>query len=305
MSDGHDRATGADVQTIAASTGAATGGTRPRTIPHDRLVDLLHNVRLTPVQRRIAHHILENPGAVIFLDAYELAAATNVSQASVTRFAQTLGFDGYPSLLAELRQLAVPHEESDASNILQDGVSQEIRNLQHLRDALGDDERITEIGRQLAASDPLVVLGLRASAPVAQYFAFFAAKIHPDLRLVTQPGTLAEDQLEQAVANGATWAVVFALPRCPRETLELVNRAKRLGMSVLAITDHGLNPVHQAADEALPVPVGSRMVFDSYAAPAVLASVLLETLANGAPRRTQERLLRFEEAAEQGTYFTD
>lgn len=303
MSDRADH--GADgATTITAREDATPNGPQGRTIPHDRLVDLLHNTRLTPVQRRIAHYILENPGQVIFLDAYELAAATNVSQASVTRFAQTLGFEGYPSLLSELRQLGVPYEEPEASNILQDGVSQEIRNLHHLRDTLGDEQHITELGRHLSASNPLVVLGLRASAPVAEYFAFFAAKIHPNVRQITQSGTTAGDQLEQAAASGASWALAFALPRCPREMLQLVNQAQRLRISVLAITDVGLNPVRQRANESLTVTVGSRMVFDSYAAPAVLASVLLEALADAAPQQTQERLLRFEETAAEDRYFT-
>ena len=52
-----------------------------------------------------------------------------------------------------------------------------------------------QVGRLLAASRPLPVLGLRAAAPLAAYFAYFAAKVHPDVRVLDDGGSLLADRL--------------------------------------------------------------------------------------------------------------
>ncbi|MGW5670125.1 MurR/RpiR family transcriptional regulator, partial [Micromonospora sp. NPDC003776] len=73
--------------------------------PADRLLDLFHGVRLTPTQRRIAHCLVQHAGAAAYLSAAEVAELAGVSQPSVTRFAMTLGHDGYPALRRRLREL--------------------------------------------------------------------------------------------------------------------------------------------------------------------------------------------------------
>ena len=56
------------------------------------LVD--NRVRLTPSQRRIMQYIVDNYEEAIFLTASQLAQNVGVSEATVVRLAQALGFDG-------------------------------------------------------------------------------------------------------------------------------------------------------------------------------------------------------------------
>ncbi len=115
-----------------------------------------------------------------------------VSQPSVTRFAVALGFDGYPALRKHLREVA-PSEQTAAPgsyNEYQQAVEAEIENLKHLAEVLADPRPVQRAGRLLAASRPLPVLGLRAAASQAYGFAYFAAKVHPDVRLLHEGGTM-------------------------------------------------------------------------------------------------------------------
>ncbi|SCL19707.1 MurR/RpiR family transcriptional regulator [Micromonospora inyonensis] len=73
--------------------------------PSDRLLDLFHGARLTPMQRRIAHCLVQHAGSVAYLSAAEVAELAGVSQPSVTRFAVALGHDGCPALRRRLREL--------------------------------------------------------------------------------------------------------------------------------------------------------------------------------------------------------
>ena len=264
----------------------------------DRLLDLFHGVRLTPTQRRIAHCLVRHAGAAAYLSAAEVAELAGVSQPSVTRFAMALGHDGYPALRRRLRELTVTGSaEPAAGNALQRAVHAERDNLDRLAAQLADAGRVAEVGKLLAASRPLPVLGLRAAAPLAAYFAYFAAKVHPDVRVLDDGGSMLVDRLDQAAAAGATALLAFVLPRYPRETLDALREARDAGLTVVAITDSPVSPATEHAQVVLPAAVGADLVFDLHTAPMTLAMVVLQAICDAAPAETQNRLEAFESSA--------
>ncbi|MFJ8577354.1 MurR/RpiR family transcriptional regulator [Micromonospora sp. NPDC093277] len=267
--------------------------------PTDRLLDLFHGVRLTPTQRRIAHCLVQHAGAAAYLSAAEVAELAGVSQPSVTRFAMALGHDGYPALRRRLRELSATGggDPADAGNALQRAVRTELGNLDRLAGQLADADRIAAVGKLLAASRPLPVLGLRAAAPLAAYFAYFAAKVHPDVRVLDDGGSLLADRLEQAAAAGASALLAFVLPRYPRETLDALREAREAGLTVVAITDSPVSPATEHAEVVLPAAVGTDLVFDLHTAPMTLAMVVLQAICDAAPAETQARLEAFESSA--------
>ncbi|MBY8872428.1 MurR/RpiR family transcriptional regulator [Micromonospora sp. PLK6-60] len=265
----------------------------------DRLLDLFQGVRLTPTQRRIAHCLVQHATAAAYLSAAEVAELAGVSQPSVTRFAVALGHDGYPALRRRLRELtpAGGPDGADAGNELQRAVRAEMGNLDRLAGELADRDRIAEAGRLLATSRPLPVLGLRAAAPLAAYFAYFAAKVHPDVRVLDDGGSLLTDRLEQAAAAGARALLAFVLPRYPRETLDALRAARDAGLTVVAITDSPVSPAAEYAALVLPAAVGTGLVFDLHTAPMTLAMVVLQAICDATPAETQARLEAFESSA--------
>ncbi|MCX4474095.1 putative DNA-binding transcriptional regulator [Micromonospora sp. MW-13] len=265
----------------------------------DRVADLFRGVRLTPTQRRIAHSLVQHAAAAAYLSAAEVAELAGVSQPSVTRFAVALGHDGYPALRRRLRELvgAAPGGASGGGNELQRAVRAELGSLERLAGQLADRDRIAETGRLLAASRPLPVLGLRAAAPLAAYFAYFAAKVHPDVRVLDDGGSLLTDRLEQAAEAGASALLAFVLPRYPRETLDALREAQAAGLTVVAITDSPVSPAGEHAEVVLAAAVGTDLVFDLHTAPMTLAMVVLQAICDAAPAETQRRLEAFESSA--------
>ncbi|MEU5562038.1 MurR/RpiR family transcriptional regulator [Micromonospora musae] len=275
--------------------------------PTQRVLDLFHGVRLTPTQRRIAHCLVQHAPSTAYLSAAEVAELAGVSQPSVTRFAVALGHDGYPALRRRLRELTAGASDgrADGGNELQQAVRAEIGNLDRLAGELADRDRIADTGKLLAASRPLPVLGLRAAAPLAAYFAYFAAKVHPDVRVLDDGGSLLTDRLEQAAAAGAGALLAFVLPRYPRETLDALREARAAGLTVVAITDSPVSPATEHADVLLPAAVGADLVFDLHTAPMALAMVLLQAICDAAPADTQRRLEAFESSAARRQLFLD
>ncbi|MET7288527.1 MurR/RpiR family transcriptional regulator [Streptomyces sp. NPDC005573] len=289
--------TGTAAGTVAAGAGAADS-------PASRLQALFEGHRLTPTQRRIAHSMVRRAADVPFLSSVELAELAGVSQPSVTRFAVALGFDGYPALRRHLREVvpAEPAAEPGAYNEYQQAVEAEIENLRNLAELLADPRPVQKAGRVLAASRPLPVLGLRAAAPQAFGFTYFAAKVHPDVRLLNEGGTMLHDRIDAAVRAGASALLCFALPRHPREVLDALGYAKDAGLTTVTVADSAFAPVAAHSDLLLPAAVGTGLAFDTACAPMLLGRVLLEALCDGLPD-AQSRLEEFDtKAAARGLF---
>jgi DNA-binding MurR/RpiR family transcriptional regulator len=277
--------------------------------PSAQLRALFDRPRLSPGQRRIAQYLIENITEAAFLSITDLADRVGVSQPSVTRFASAVGFSGYPALREKLQAIALgtlagggPAEEN-RGNELQAAVDAEIENLENLRRDFADPNLVIDIGRKLASSTPLTVLGLRISVSLAEYFAYAARRIHPDVRLVTRGGSVAYDALLQSREAGGTWVLAFSMPRHAQETLTAVRVARGAGLKVALITDLALGPLADEADVAFAIGTGSRLVFDSYAAPGVMCSALLQAMTDADPERTQARLEEYEQVADQHHFF--
>ncbi|MFG3659143.1 MurR/RpiR family transcriptional regulator [Streptomyces sp. NPDC047706] len=299
-------------QARAQASAITSGKTAPEAdaAPTYQLRALFDRPRLSPGQRRIAQYLIEHITEAAFLPITELADRVGVSQPSVTRFAAAVGFSGYPALREKLQAIALgtlaggaTSAEEERGNELQAAVDAEIENLENLRRDFADPGQVVEIGRRLSDSAPLTVLGLRISASLAEYFAYASRRIHPDVRLVTRGGTVAYDALLQAREAGGTWVLAFSLPRHAQETLAAVRLARDAGLRVALVTDRAFGPLADEADVTFATGTGSRLVFDSYAAPGVMAAALLQAMTDADPERTQARLEAYEQISDQHQFF--
>ncbi|MFJ8025951.1 MurR/RpiR family transcriptional regulator [Streptomyces sp. NPDC096311] len=299
-------------QARAQASAITSGKTAPEVgaAPTSQLRELFDGPRLSPGQRRIAQYLIEHITEAAFLSITDLAERVGVSQPSVTRFAAAVGFSGYPALREKLQAIALSTLSStpgapaeDHGNELQLAVDAEIENLENLRRDFGDPDQVITIGRALSQSTPLTVLGLRISVSLAEYFAYAARRIHPDVRLVTRGGSVAYDALLQSREAGGTWLLAFGMPRHAQETLTAVRVARSAGLKVALITDLALGPLADEADATFTVGTGARLVFDSYAAPVMMSAALLQAMSDADPERTQARLEEYEQIAEQHQFF--
>ncbi|MEV8635301.1 MurR/RpiR family transcriptional regulator [Streptosporangium sp. NPDC051023] len=275
-----------------------------------RLLRLFEGHRLTPAQRRIAHCLVQHAAEAAFLSSVEVAELAGVSQPSVTRFAMALGFDGYPALRRQLRELGLPETGvpgapgaraderagDTAPNEHQRAVLAEIANLQRLAGTLADPKPVAAAARLLAASRPLPILGLRAAAAQAAGFAYFAAKVHPDVRLLDEGGSMLADRIERAASAGASALLCFALPRYPAELTGALAVARDVGLSVVTVADSAFAPAAALSDLVLAAAVGTSLVFDTACGPMMLGRVLLEAMCDEIPG-AEGRLEAFEVSA--------
>lgn len=261
--------------------------------------------RLTPGQRRIVQCIADHKGQVGYMSSGELAKLARVSQPSVTRFAVALGFAGYLDMRRRLR--AVPDSAVTTGqaipNRYESAAAAEIANVSDLVASLSDTDLIQAFGAALAGSQPLPVLGLRAAAGLATQFCYFAAKVHPDVRCITEGGSMVEDLLEQAKRAGANTLLAFVMPLHPREAITALRHARQIGLRVSLVSDVTFTNDGNLADLLLRARINSSLVYDSYAAAAVLVSVLLDAMCDAMPEQSQVRLEENERSSKRRKVF--
>jgi len=108
--------------------------------------------------RRLADFLLDSPIEASFMTANELAQALDLDPATVVRFAQHLGYAGFPELQQEIRrqvkqQLRVPDPDSSTTDVFDTAC----QALQSTRQAL-PIERVTEFVDALSAADRVLLV---------------------------------------------------------------------------------------------------------------------------------------------------
>jgi DNA-binding MurR/RpiR family transcriptional regulator len=277
------------------------------------LVD--NRVRLTPAQRRIMQYIVDNYEEAIFLTASQLAARVGVSEATVVRLAQALGFEGYPGMQKKFRQglqdrlSTVTRLEQTVDHVGQTGdvvvkvLQEDIQNLsQTLRDLpLEIFERAVA---DMQAAKRIFVIGLRgAHAPaltLATYLRFLGKQAH-----LLVPGHGEMWDILQGLGS-SDLVVGISFPRYTRVTLEVLEHARKKRARVGAISDSPLSPLARHAHWVLTAHCQLDSFIESFTAATSLVNALLTAISIQSPGKTL-RILREREALweEKGVYTTN
>src|SRR5665647_3151766 len=135
-----------------------------------------HSGRLRPSELKVARAVLADPAAAVRVNMAALAATAGVSEPTVMRFCNGLGFDGFQSFrfaLAEALAIGIPVTHSAIS--VDDSVAEmamkifdhTLSSLDRARRSL-DTEAVTTAVDVLLEASRVVLVGLGASGIIAQ-----------------------------------------------------------------------------------------------------------------------------------------
>jgi DNA-binding MurR/RpiR family transcriptional regulator len=246
---------------------------------------LQHQHSFTKAERKVAAWLEPNVETLAFRTVNAVAAASEVSEATIVRFARKLGFDSYTAMQraaqASLqRQYSLSDKlqhvlETEGDGPLERAYRRDIDNLRRTYERI-DAVEFTSAVRTLAHAHRVMVVGLRASAGSATYLAFALQLVRPRVTLVRHEVDDVHEQLLDADPGDALLVVSVAKPA--RRTVEVAREAKeRRGMAVVAITSSRVSAVASLADHALMV--SATGTFNSYAAVASVSGALVDAVA--------------------------
>ena len=138
-----------------------------------------HYDHLSRSYRRVADFILSDYRTAAFMTAAALADAVDVDTTTVVRFAQRLGYPGFPELIGDIQEqvklelsqtYAAPDEEGGLYSTVQSLVAKDRANLEKAL-AHNTPDALENIIDMLRAAPRIVVAGESFAAPLAESFA--------------------------------------------------------------------------------------------------------------------------------------
>ena len=238
--------------------------------------------RLSKGQKRIAEYIVNHYDKAAFMTASKLGDKVQVSESTVVRFAIALGYDGYPALQKALQEMirnrltAVQRVEMTGdmseSAVLGTVFKADMQNIRQTIEDL-DEANFSRTVDALCEAERVYVVGVRSSAPLAQFLGYYMNFIRDNVMVITSG---ISDVLEQVARVGEKDVVLgISFPRYSRRTIEAMNYAKGKGATVVSLTDTPLSPLGEASDFCLTARSDMASFVDSLVAPLSMINALI------------------------------
>lgn len=244
-----------------------------------------------PKQRRLAQALVGRPEEFAFGSIREVARKVGVNAATISRFAQALGYGGYAELQTAVRDAYLAHVGLPAPSEGRRGGELEMLRARHQANLaqVYDGNPVEAVDR---AADALVearrvlVTGESVSAILAGLFA----------RLLLQVGVKAEaipaSGVDRTVAlSGAgpgDVVVGLGLWLTFRPAVDTLAAARRLGARTIVIAGSATNPLARTADIALVAPAQGQAISFSVVATVSLMEMVVARIVARYPERARE-----------------
>lgn len=239
---------------------------------------------LSKSHKKIADFILNNYEKAAYYTAAKLGAETDISESTVVRFATHLGFDGYPEF-----QDALQEDIKGKLTTLQrmEIASLKMTNEDVLTKVMGNDRAsikatLEEVSREdfnnaakaLNNADKIYILGVRSSAPLANFIYFYLKMVYDSVVLITSASSSEEfEQIFKIKSTDVCLAISF--PRYSKQVVKTLEYAKEKGAKIIAITDSDSAPIAPLATFVLTAKSNMASFMDSLVAPLSLINALI------------------------------
>lgn len=243
-----------------------------------------HYDHLSRSYRRVADFILSDYRTAAFMTAAALADAVDVDTTTVVRFAQRLGYPGFPELIEDIQeQVKLELSQTYATPAEEDGLHTKVqvmlaRDRANLEKALAHNtlDALENILDMLRAAPRIVVTGESYAAPLAKLFAGM-------LREAGLPVVYAEgDVYERAAALGRLVRKEVVIGMTPVEgpsgVAQLLRYARSEGAVTLACSPSLSSQASRSAEHLLYAPGETEGTVPSLTSLYAICTAIAQTL---------------------------
>lgn len=265
-----------------------------------------HRGRFSKQHAKIAAYLMDNYEKAAFMSATQLAREVGVSQPTVIRFSQFLGFSQYSAFIERIQALLKERltsterlrlslgKNSKKNNSEFDIIVREICTLDLLVKSF-PSQPFENLVEQICRSHQVFIVGTRGSAALAQYFSYFLGKVKRNVSAVTSGETAVYDRLLSFLEKDLLIAIAF--PRYPRETLDIVRFCRKREGAICGITDRIDSPLVELSDISITIPVTFSTIFDSYCSALCLFNMIVTRVGKSNREESETLAKEFEELA--------
>ena len=271
------------------------------------IADRVKNARLTKSQRKIAEYFIQNPERVGMSSSMEMAKAIGVSDASITRFARAIGYEGFTDLKNDIYSSLASQAAGGANSLslaerfeanrTQFGGESPVEYMKVIQYDLertfrqNGDQQFQQAVELLRGADRRYVIGFRGCLGVAGQCAWLLRFLLDHVVHICDEGPGGIGSLQDI--QGGDCVLLFSLSRFYKSDLRLARLAKDRGASVVLVTNSVLSPLAELADVLLLAETKNVSFFNSAMAVNLISEYLVTRLAQLLPedyhRRAKER----------------
>lgn len=251
--------------------------------------DLIHRIRknmpkLSKGQKLIANYIINHYEKAVYLTAAKLGSIVGVSESTVVRFANELGYDGYPkfqnaleelvkSKLTAMQRLEVTTDRMDTGHVLKSVLQMDEEKIRSTREQI-DEGTFNEAIEKIMGAKTIYVMGVRSCAGLASFLGFYLNIIFDNIKVVNSNSV---SEMFEAIHRIGEEDVIIGIsfPRYSKRVMKCLEFAQGQKASVIAITDSYISTIASYADYAL---VGSSEMVsfvDSLVAPLSIINAII------------------------------
>jgi DNA-binding MurR/RpiR family transcriptional regulator len=268
---------------------------------------------LSKGQRLIARFIIDNYDKAAYMTASALGAEVGVSESTVVRFANEMGFDGYPGLQSKIREtvrvrlttvqrMQAVNFRMEENEILDHVLLTDAEKIKATLDTV-DRESFAKAVDLILSAKNIYILGMRSSAALAEFMNYYFGLLFDNVRLIRPAGgSEIFEHLMKVHEEDVFLAISF-----PRYTTGIVNAteyASKTGANVIAITDSLSSPIVEHASVALIAKSEMASFVDSLVAPMSLINALIATIGKKKNAEITETLERLENVWKEYNVYT-
>lgn len=243
----------------------------------------------TKSEKQIANYLLNNQDELAFLAAAELAERLDLSEATIVRFARTLGYESYPALRAALQQKfrqRVTHSARIRSRLddlrLEGDLFERlvVSEIDYMTQALETVDRsaLRQAEQLLRAHERTFVFGVGPSASLVDLMNIRLTRFGRQVIPLTTAGREILEPLLLMTASDLLFAICFF---DVSQAMQLVlDYANEVGCPVILLTDTLDSIIGDRAQVVLAAKRGPVSEFHSLVVPMTIINSLLLALAD-------------------------
>ena len=257
----------------------------------------------TATEAELARHLVKHPELWGFSATTALAEALGVHRSTIVRFAQSIGYSGFPQLRESVRNsylqsVASPLDlTSSAPGPDFNGLIHSVyeRELQNLRQTYAhiDGATLEQAAREVAVARKVLVFGRRFSFTIATHTSLLLRSLRPAVRLAPDPGGSSLDAMFDLAQEDA--ALVYSLRRHSPEVQRAIEYLSMHGVPTTLVTDAAPVTDLPKGLKVLHAHIGSTSTLDSFTSLVSLSHALATIVGKLLPE-SAARQARLEEA---------
>lgn len=204
-------------------------------------------------QKQVANYIREHPDKVIMMNVAELAAECGVSDATIVRMCQHVGYQGYHEMRLLLSRDVGREDDIQQKNENLDFIDyvmqESLEDLRNLSVQLDKEALISSV-RLIMGADTVYISAIGNTTPVASDLEFRLARF--GIRAYTASKS---ETLLNYVSLGSKRDVLIAISSSgeSKRVIQGAEMAREIGMKIVAITGKKVSPLAQVADYVIVV----------------------------------------------------